>query len=285
MKVSYLGPPGTFSEEALQLAAGGQPLEAVPRATIHDAVTAVEAGAVDLGFVPFENSIEGTVRPTLDALAFEAPGLEIAGEHDHRIHAALISGSARDLAEIEVVVSHPQAAAQCARFLREELPYVEIRSTASTGEAVMQVAGGARPWAALGSSGAARRYGCVVLRDGVEDEEDNVTRFVWIRPASGGPGPPAGTAARTTLVFAELGADRPGALADVLRVFADRGVNLTRIESRPRRDGLGRYLFFVDLEGSLADAAVGDAVSQLRSEAEMVRVLGSYPIGGPAPLR
>ncbi len=134
-----------------------------------------------------------------------------------------------------------------------------------------------RPWAAIGARSAAALYGCVVLREGIEDEADNVTRFVWI--AARGEAPAAGVPARTSLVFSELGQDHPGALVDALQEFSGRGINLSRIESRPARQGLGRYMFFCDLEGSLNDEAVAEAIAALRAKAESVRILGSYPIG------
>jgi prephenate dehydratase len=119
---------------------------------------------------------------------------------------------------------------------------------------------------------------------GVEDEPDNVTRFVWIAKTEAGPGIGPGPEWKTSLVFSELGADHPGALVEALRAFSDRQVNLTRIESRPLRRGLGRYMFFVDLEGAMADESVAEALEDLRTKAESVRVLGSYPVGGPSPL-
>lgn len=285
MRVAYLGPAGTFSEEALHAAAGEREFEADPRATIHGAIEAVERGEVERGFVPFENSIEGTVRPTLDALAFEAESVRIVGEHDHRIHQALIARPGISMERIEVVLSHPQASAQCARFLRESLPAAEVRTVSSTSDAVRQVAEADGPWAALGSPGAAVAYGCEVLREGVEDAPDNVTRFAWLAP-EGAPLPPAHPSApwRTTLVFSELGEDRPGALTEALAELSDRGINMTRIESRPRRSGLGRYLFFIDLDGSAADALIGEGIAALRGQAERVRILGSYQVGGAPPL-
>lgn len=286
MRIAYLGPTGTFTEEALLASAAGADLELSPRATIFDAVNAVERGDADRGFVPFENSIEGAVRSTLDALAFDTEDVRIAGEHDHPICHNLIAAREVELKRIEVVVSHPQANAQCARFIREELPQAEVRAIASTSDAVRQVAEVDAPWAALGSVAAAAAYGCVILREGVEDAAENVTRFVWLaragdlhEPAKGGEG-----AWRTTLVFSELGDDRPGALVDALLEFSSRGVNLTRIESRPLRRGLGRYLFFVDLEGQLAEGPVAEAIAGLREKADVVRILGSYAVGGRAPL-
>ncbi len=275
-RVTFLGPAGTFSEDALLTAAGEAEVDPLPRPSVYAAIRAVADGEADRALVPFENSIEGAVRSTLDTLAFEAPGLAIAGEHDHPIRHSLIARVEMPLERVEVVLSHPQASAQCARFIRERLPRASVRAAASTADAVREVAGSERPWAALGAASAARIYGCVVLRDGVEDNPDNVTRFVWIAPEgtrASGDGP-----WRTTLVFSELGADHPGALVEALTEFSSRGVNLTRIESRPLRQGLGRYMFFCDLEGSVEEGPVAEAIRALRGKAESVRVLGSYPI-------
>ena len=277
MRVAYLGPAGTFSEDALRSAAGAAELEPVAMPTIHDAVIAVDKGEVERALVPFENSTEGSVRPTLDALAFEAPTVTIIGEHDQPISNALIAARELGLSEVERVISHPQASAQCARFLRTALPAADVRAAASTADAVREVAESDRPWAALGAASAAAIYGCVVLREGVEDEPGNVTRFVWLAPA--GTEPTGGGEWRTTLSFSELGADHPGALVEALTEFSSREVNLTRIESRPLREGgLGRYMFFCDLEGRVADGPVHEAIEALRSKAENVRVLGSYPL-------
>ena len=153
-----------------------------------------------------------------------------------------------------------------------------MRSAPSTADAVREVAGADRPWAALGGGAAAAIYGCVVLREGVEDESGNVTRFVWIAPEQR-PMPAARAPWKTSLTFSELGADHPGALVDALTEFSSRDVNLARIESRPLRQGLGRYMFFVDLEGSESEPAVAAAIEALRSKAENVRILGSYPRG------
>jgi prephenate dehydratase len=286
LKVAYLGPTGTFTEEALLAAAAGAELELSPRATIFEAVNAVERGEAARGFVPFENSVEGAVRSTLDALAFDTEHVRIAGEHDHPIRHNLIAAEELELERIEVVVSHPQANAQCARFIREQLPEAEVRAIASTSDAVRQVAEAGRPWAALGSAAAAAAYGCVILRDGVEDVAENVTRFVWLARGEDLAGAKVGSEGtwRTSLVFSELGDDRPGALVDALLEFSSRDVNLTRIESRPLRRGLGRYLFFVDLEGRLADGSVAQAIDGLREKADVVRILGSYAVGGAPPL-
>jgi prephenate dehydratase len=217
------------------------------------------------------------VRSTLDTLAFDTKAVTIVGEYDFRVHAHLIGREGTELAQVAAILSHPQPLAQCAAFLREHLPGVERRSVSSTAEAVRMVSEAVRPWAAIGARSAAELYGCEVLREGIEDQADNVTRFVWIAPAET---EPEGKGAwRTSLVFSELGADHPGALVDALQEFSSRGVNLSRIESRPLRQGLGRYMFFCDLEGAVGERPVAEALEALRAKAESVRILGSYPIG------
>lgn len=276
MKIAYLGPAGTFTEDALGEALPDGGYEPLRLPTIHDAILAVERGEADRALVPIENSLEGSVRPTLDALAFEASAVTIVGEHDYRVRVHLIAREGVRAEDVEAVLSHPQPLAQCQRFLRENLPEVELRSVSSTAAAVRMVSESSRPWAALGARAAASLYGCELLREGVEDSDDNVTRFVWIAPAEtapGGEGP-----WKTSLVFSELGADHPGALVSALSEFSDRGINLTRIESRPMRQGLGRYMFFCDLEGKEDAEAVAEAIAQLRTKAESVRILGSYPV-------
>jgi prephenate dehydratase len=282
MRVAYLGPAGTFSEDALRAAAGDAEIEPLPRPTVYAAIRAVAEGEADRALVPFENSIEGSVRATLDTLALDAPSVTIAGEHDQLISNSLIARTDLPLERIALVLSHPQASAQCARFLRERLPDAQVRAASSTAEAVRAVSESNQPWAALGAASAARIYGCVVLQNGIEDSADNVTRFVWIAPeGTAATGDPAAGEWRTTLVFSELGEDHPGALVDALTEFSRRSVNLTRIESRPLRRGLGRYMFFLDLEGAAADSVVGEAIAALRGKAESVRVLGSYPVNAP----
>jgi prephenate dehydratase len=279
VRVAYLGPPGTFSEDALRAAVGDQEVEAIPSPSVYDAIIALRDGDADRALVPFENSIEGAVTATLDTLAFDADGLTLVGEYDLPVRHCLIAREEIPLEQIEVVLSHPQASAQCARFIRENLPRAEVRAASSTADAVREVAESDAPWAALGAESAARLYGAAVLRAGVEDVADNITRFVWIaregtRPSGSGPW-------RTSLVFSELGEDHPGALVDALQVFAGREINLTRIESRPLRRGLGRYQFFLDIEGSAEDEPLTSAIDDLRSRAETVRVLGSWPIAAP----
>jgi prephenate dehydratase len=155
MRVAYLGPAGTFTSDALRAAGAGEPIDELPAASIFDAVIAVESGSADRALVPFENSIEGAVRATLDTLAFDATGVTIVGEYDFPIHTSLIARDGVEMGDVEVVLSHPQANAQCARFVRENLPRAEVRAAPSTADAVRQVSDSTEPWAALGASGAA----------------------------------------------------------------------------------------------------------------------------------
>ena len=276
MKIAYLGPAGTFTEDALSEASPGGDHEALRTVTIHDAIVAVERGDADRALVPFENSIEGSVRTTLDTLAFEAAEVTIVGEHDYAVRAHLIAAGPLEPSAVEAVISHPQPLAQCARFLRERLPGAERRSASSTAEAVRLVCDSEEPWAAIGARAAAELYGGEIIAAGIEDQSGNVTRFVWIAPA--GTEPQGEGPWKTSLVFHELGADHPGALVEALQEFSSRGVNLTRIESRPLRQGLGRYMFFCDLEGAAGEEAVSDAIEGLRKKAESVRILGSYNV-------
>jgi prephenate dehydratase len=277
----YLGPEGTFSHEALMASPNASALEAVSFPTIFDAVMAVHHREVDYALVPIENSLEGSVSATLDALAMETDDVAIVGEVVHPIRQCLIARTQLELHEIETVVSHPQASGQCARFIRTRLAGADVLAAASTADAVRIVAEQQRPWAALGNRLAAERFGCEVLRAGVEDLPDNETRFVWLAQAGADPGAPDGSSARgpwkTSIVFWGVGSEAPGWLVSCLSEFANREVNLTRIESRPRKQGLGRYMFFADFEGRVGETHVDGALSGLREHVEVLRLLGSFP--------
>jgi prephenate dehydratase len=284
MRIGYFGPEGTFTQEALidALPAGERGGALVPFPTIYDTVMAVHHGEVARALVPIENSLEGSVNATLDALALETDNVVIVGETVHPIRHCLIARTDLELSDIEAVVSHPQANAQCARFIRTRLPRARVLPGASTAEAVRMVAEHTGPWAALGNRLAAERYGCQVLRAGVEDVADNETRFVWLAAAGGAPGHPGGDGAargpwKTAIVFWGIGSEAPGWLVACLSEFASRSVNLTRIESRPRKQGLGRYMFFIDVEGREGEPHVAAALAGLRDHVEVLRVLGSFP--------
>ncbi|MCW3014397.1 MAG: pheA [Solirubrobacterales bacterium] len=282
MRVGYLGPEGTFSHEAL-LAAGLTDIEPVALASVHDVVVAVQDGAVRRGIVPIENALEGAINATLDALAFDAPDVVISGELVLGIHHLLLAAGPVALEELEVVVSHPQPLAQCARTLRQLAPQATPVVASSTAQAVRDVVTQGGPRGAIGTAAAARLYGAHVLAEGLEDEPGNATRFVWLARAEDGAAAAVlqdGAHARTSVVFHGHGDGTPGWLVRCLSEFASRSVNLTKIESRPLRSALGHYLFHVDLEGRAADDAVADAVAALATHCEEVRILGTYAVAG-----
>jgi prephenate dehydratase len=229
--------------------------------------------------VPLENSVEGSVATTLDELASGEP-LQVTREVVLPVRFALLARPGTGMHDVRTVATHPHAEAQCRRWLREVLPEASVVLSPSTADAAREVAAG-RYDAALSAPVAADHYGLTALADDVHDRDDAVTRFVLVsRP---GP-PPAPTGTDRTSLFAYIADDHPGALLELLTEFAVRGVNLTRIESRPTGDRLGRYFFSVDCEGHVADARVGEALSALRRVCADVRVLGSYPrADGVAP--
>jgi prephenate dehydratase len=279
-RVGYLGPAGTFSEEALLASAVEDAVEPVAMASIYDAVMALRGGEVDWAIVPIENSLEGSINVTLDLLVEEADEVAIVGEALLRVSHSLIGTGAVPLEEIDTVLTHPQVPGQCTVFLRGELPQARVVPAASTAEAVRTVvAEGRHGQAALGTPLAARIYGGTVIREGVEDRNDNETRFVWLA-GDGAEAPPLRDAERpewkTSLVFWGAGADRPGWLVRCLDEFARREINLTKIESRPRRKRLGSYMFFTDLTGAREDRPVAEAITGVRSMCEELHVLGSY---------
>lgn len=288
MRVGYLGPEGTFTHEAvIGGPAGNGEHELVPLPTIYDTVMAVHSGMVEQALVPIENSLEGSVNATLDALAMETEDVRILGEVVRPIEHCLIAREPLELGDIETVVSHPQANAQCTQFIRTRLPQASVLAGSSTAEAVRTVAEHDGPWAALGTRSAAARYGATVLRAGVEDVTDNETRFVWLGRAGTPPGGVGGTVSggavpdagpwKTAIVFWGVGSEAPGWLVGCLSEFAGRAVNLTRIESRPRKQGLGRYMFFCDLEGRDTEPHVAAALEGLSRQVEVLRTLGSFP--------
>ncbi len=277
MRVAFLGPEGTFTEEALRAssptALGGDVAEEVAYATVYEAVMAVDAGEVDRAVVPIENSLEGSVTATLDTLAIDARDVRIVAEVVRPVSHSLIARPGVRLDQVTRVISHPQALAQCRRLLAGQLRGVAAETAPSTAEAVRAVATSSDGSAALGNALAAELYGCVVLLGAVEDRDDNMTRFVWLgREDTRLPI----TAAKTSAVFWGFSDDSPGALVAVLDEFARREINLTKIESRPRRVSLGHYMFFVDLEGAASAPGVADALAALRGRVETLRVLGSY---------
>ncbi len=280
MRVGYLGPEGTFSHEALLASPAAAGAEHVPLATNHDVVMAVQDGRVDRALVPVENLLEGAVNAVLDALALSAPDVVLTGEYVLPVRHCLLAASPVEADALEVVVSHPQPLAQCAGWLRAHAPRARTQAVSSTAEAARAVLAQGEPWAAIAPRGAAERYGAIVLAEDIADEPGNATRFVWLaRRETPGPFPPAGDGAptKTSVLFHGAGDGAPGWLVRCLSEFAFRGVNLTRIESRPSRQRMGHYAFHVDFDGAVGQPPVDDAVGALRAHCEEVRVLGSYP--------
>jgi prephenate dehydratase len=276
MDVAFLGPSGTHTEEALLSTPGTQQLVLVSEPTVYEAIMGVQNRHVERAFVPIENSLEGSVNATLDVLVFDAPAVTIIGEVVHKVHHHLIARRQMPPAQIEQVFSHPQATAQCAHFIHSQLPNAKIAAASSTSQAVATVAESDQPWAALGSSRAATLNNCAILQANVEDHPNNVTRFVWLTH-SDTPMPDQTGPWKTSIVFWGEGADEAGWLVRCLTEFASRQINLTRIESRPRKDSLGSYMFFCDLEGHSEDQPVKAALASLRHSVAQVRELGSYP--------
>lgn len=270
-RIGYLGPPGTNTEAALRLQPELSEDAHVPLPTISDVIEGVEAGRVDLGLVPIENQVEGSVNITLDALA-SRPNLLIRAEIVAVVDMNLIGRQGTDLSMIDEVLSHPHATAQCRHTVGKLVPGASFVARNSTAEAVQAVAaeGGSR--VAIGPRVAAELYGLEVLEPDVADHPGAETRFVLL-----GHGVPCRTGADKTSIVCHLGVDRPGALLAILQEFAARGLNLTKIESRPTKSGLGEYWFFIDIEGHLSDALVQDALRGLRYRFGSIHFLGSYP--------
>jgi len=269
MRVATLGPRGTFSQRAAEAYAPGAQVALL--ADLEDVFEAVERRECDLGLVPLENSLEGSVGLTLDLLSSHP--LFIVGEHVEPIRHHLLSRGTLD--GVRIVLSHPQALAQCRGFLRRNLRHTEVRATGSTAHAA-RMAQEFPEMAAIAPREAAQAYGLRVLAEDIQDGPDNHTRFVAV---AHGPGEVEG-ADKTSILF-EL-EDRPGSLHEVLGAFSRRGVNLTKIESRPSKRRLGDYVFFIDLRGAASAPEVAEALWQARGACVSLRVLGSYPAARPA---
>ena len=267
--VAYLGPQGTFSEEAAILFAPES--ERLPYPSIRDAAMAAESRETDEAVLPIENSIEGAVNMTLDYLIHDST-LSIVGELVLPIRQCLIvtEGSRRE--DIETIRSHPQALAQCRRFLERNFPNAKLIASISTAGAVEEALNEGRTSAAIGNRRAADLFGASVLESGIEDNPNNMTRFV----AMGRNSPPASGDDKTSICFG-FDSDAPGQLYGVLGEFADREINLAKIESRPTRHELGRYVFLVDLLGHQQDQRVRDTIEAVDRRVSQLRVFGSYP--------
>ncbi len=269
--IAFLGPEGTFAHAALRTLPVAAGAALLPMANVTLAIDAVRDGSADAALVPMENSIEGAVPATLDELANGA-ALVIAEETYLSVAFELMARPGMTLPDIASVATHPHAEAQVRRWLMANLPYSSVALVGSTAAAVQAVAGGEYD-AAVGAAVAGELYGLDVLAHDIADIAGAVTRFVLLT----GPAPPPKSTGndRTTLV-AYLREDHSGALLEILSEFGNRGVNLTRIESRPTKGRIGQYCFSIDCEGHIDDERVGDALAALHRVCADVRYLGSY---------
>jgi prephenate dehydratase len=274
-RVGFLGPHGTFAEEALlsqpDLAAG----EAVPFRDVPRVITAVETGEVELGIVPIENSIEGSITVTLDTLAFDTE-LLVQREVDLPVSLHLCAPPGTKLADITTVVSHPNPLGQTRMWRQKHLPEATPVAANSTAEAARQVAKSRKHgMASIGTRQGAANAGLEILASEIEDHPENQTRFVIV-----GYGVPAPTGHDKTSIVCFQRQDRPGSLLAILQEFAARAINITKLESRPTKRDLGDYCFFIDFEGHLDDELVADCLRNLAAKQAKVKFLGSYPLAG-----
>jgi prephenate dehydratase len=272
-RVAYMGPEGSFSEEAARRAFSGD-AELVGFPDIPAVISALGHHLVDAAVVPIENSIEGSVNATLDQLIHDETPPPIVAELNLQVRHHLIARPGMGLSDIERVVSIPIAVAQCRKFMLENLPQVQILPALSTSAAVQSLVHSVRI-AAIGNERAAQLYGMEVIARDIQDGDDNTTRFVVL---GGLPGPATGR--DKTSISCSIAEDRPGSLMAILGEFAQRSINLTKIESRPTRGGLGKYFFLIDLEGHQSDAEVAAALEGVRGNSLILKILGSYPAAG-----
>lgn len=269
MKIAYLGPQGTYSEQAATHHAPGCELSPFP--TIPGAVTAVEDGRADRAVVPIENSLEGPVTHTLDLLIHSSP-LRICSEVVLPIHHCLVMAAGTARAQVRIVYSHPQALAQCRGYLQQSLPRAAPVASLSTANSVNDMLRSRVPAAAISSVQAAELSGVVIAERGIEDLPNNKTRFVVLSASDSAP-----TGDDRTSVCFDFSEDQAGSLHGALGEFATRGLNMIKIESRPDKRSLGRYYFLVDVNGHRKDPVVRDALRDLRSRVSNFKIFGSYP--------
>ena len=271
-RFGYLGPPGTFTQEALLQVVDPDAVELVDLPSIEDVIRAVESGDVDRGLVPIENSVEGTVNVTVDVLGFGTEGLFIQREVILSVRLHLLGRPGTDLANVTEVFSMPMATAQCGKWLRDHLPNAKISATNSTAEAAGRVAYEKGASVAIGPNLAAQLFALEVIQRDVSDHPEAETRFVVIGKDTA---PPSGR--DKTSVIAFISEDHPGALKEIVDVFAERNINLTKLESRPTKRVLGEYCFFIDLEGHADDPTIAEALDKLDHSLARLKSLGSYP--------
>lgn len=271
-RIAYLGPEGTFTEQAVRQWDRDQRYTAWPVPTVPSAIAALRDGSADTAVVPFENSVEGSVPATLQALT-EASSVRIVEEVLVEVQFSLLVRPGARLEDVHVVATHPHAAAQTRDWLAERMPDAQIVPESSTARAAQAVAEGSYD-AAIAAPRAGAAYGLEQVADRIADRDGAVTRFVVLQ--DGAPVPEPTGADRTTLV-ALIWQNRPGALLELLEQFAVRGIDLVRLESRPTGEGLGEYCFWIDADAHLQEPRMSEALLGLRRTCRDVRFLGSYP--------
>lgn len=267
--LAYLGPPHSFCEEAARTYSKEKSL-LIPRSSIEKVFTAVQDGKADKGIVPIENSCEGAVNQTLDLLTRNY-GVNISGEIIVTVKHTLMTVKGIELKQIKLVLSHPQALAQCRTFLNKHLSETDLWESSSTAQAALEVSRNSKAWAAIGTESAARAYGLSILAEDIQDQENNETRFIVISKQKFSP---SFNDKSSLLIYLP---HKPGSLYEILGIFAANKINLSKIESRPARTRLGEYLFFIDIEGHCQDPRIKHALKEIESIAEKMRILGSYP--------
>ena len=268
-RLAFLGPRGTFSEEAaLRYDPDGQ---LVPFVSISAVAAAIGSGMADEGVVPIENSLEGPVTETLDILIHSSE-LSVRSEIVLPIEHLLLARAGAKASDIKIIASMPQALAQCRRFIEQRFPKATLEAALSTAAAVEEMMGRDNA-AAIGNQRAAELYGAEVLAQGIQDRTTNLTRFVILADEDH---PPTGDD-KTSLAFAFAVEDRPGLLVAALEEFSSRDINLSKIESRPSKERLGVYIFLADLDGHRTEQPLAESLERVREKSSFFRVLGSYP--------
>ncbi|MHB8507280.1 MAG: prephenate dehydratase [Candidatus Dormibacteria bacterium] len=269
-RVAYLGPEGTFSEDAATEHFGAEG-RLVSFPDIEAVISALRRGLVDAAVAPIENSIEGSVPATLDQLIHSASAPVITAELNLPIRHNLVVLPGTTMAQVQRLVAHPQSLGQCRRFVDRTLPQVQVLPALSNAAAVQALVH-STSLAAIGTTRAAELYGMEVLMAGIQDSDDNVTRFVVLGNETPGP-----TGRDKTSICCSISEDHPGSLVAILEEFSMRGINLTKIESRPTRQGLGSYFFLLDCQGHQRDPEVAAAIEGARRKSLALLLLGSYP--------
>lgn len=271
VRIGFLGPEGTFSQEAMEKYIGQKSYRPYAYNTIYELFTAIEKGELDEAVIPVESSLEGAVTDTLDILAGDTD-LKIKAETVIPVHQNLLVKINTRKEDIKYLFSHPQPIGQCRRYISENLAGVEIKLVSSTATAAMEVAGRQGDSAAIGSAKASEVYGLEIMAKEIQDRDSSFTRFLVVAHEYA-----ARTGRdKTSMVFSTE--DKPGSLYRILEIFNLWDINMKRIESRPAKNSLGKYIFFVDIEGHIDDEDVSDALKMVKRKTSFLKFLGSYPM-------